>query len=77
MAQVIGSDVKTFRASLSATVMAPGDAGHEEARSIWNGNIGRRPGLIARYSSPAEEVPSGSRGCRAQRIVRRGTATAH
>lgn len=65
MAQVIDSDVNAFRASFTGTVMAPGHAGYDEARSIWNGNIDRRPGLIARCSSAAE-VAAAIRFARAQ-----------
>jgi FAD/FMN-containing dehydrogenase len=35
-------------------LLAPGDAGYDEARTIWNGAIDRRPALIARCHEPAD-----------------------
>ena len=37
-------------------VLAPGDPGYDEARSIWNGLIDRRPALIVRCSGAADVV---------------------
>ncbi len=37
-----------FRASLQGEILLPGDDGYDAARTIWNGMINRRPGLIAR-----------------------------
>jgi len=35
-------------------LIAPGDARYDEARTIWNGAIDRRPALIARCREPAD-----------------------
>jgi FAD/FMN-containing dehydrogenase len=37
-------------------MLAPGDAGYDEARKIWNGGIDRRPALIARCSGVDDVV---------------------
>ncbi len=47
--------VKGLRGSLRGDLLAPGSSGYDEARSIWNGMIDRRPGLIARCAG-AEDV---------------------
>src|SRR5919202_3400209 len=41
------SVVETFKASLRGALLRPGEAGYDEARTIHNGMIGRRPALIA------------------------------
>jgi FAD/FMN-containing dehydrogenase len=55
MAQVLDTDVATFRNSFSGTVLTEGDADYDTARAIWNGAIDRRPAVIARCST-AEHV---------------------
>lgn len=39
--------VEQFKASLRGELLQPNDPGYDEARSIWNGMIDRRPALIA------------------------------
>jgi len=39
---------------LSGAVLAPGHAGYDAARSIWNGMIDKRPALIARGADAAD-----------------------
>jgi len=48
--------VATFKQSLGGPLIAPGDAGYAEARQVWNGNIDRRPGLIARPVGVADVI---------------------
>ena len=47
-------DVESLRPVLSGAVLARGDAGYDEARSAWNGQIDRYPALIARCSDAAD-----------------------
>ena len=50
------SDAATdeFRGSIRGEVILSSSAGYEAARRIWNGNIDRRPALIARCTGPAD-----------------------
>ena len=38
------TDLEGPRGSLHGPLILPGDEGYDEARSIWNGAIDRRPG---------------------------------
>ncbi|HZO24959.1 MAG TPA: FAD-dependent oxidoreductase, partial [Chloroflexota bacterium] len=53
-ADVDDAAVDALRASLGGTVLRPGDAGYDEARTIFNGMIDRKPGLIARCTSTGD-----------------------
>jgi FAD/FMN-containing dehydrogenase len=52
MTRTIDRDVTTLRAAMGGTVLLPGDGGYDEARSVWNGDIDRRPAAIARCAGP-------------------------
>ena len=56
MAQLLDSALETFRGEFTGRTFAPGDTDYDTARSLWNGQIDRRPALIARCSSSAEVV---------------------
>ncbi|MEU7818532.1 FAD-binding oxidoreductase [Pseudonocardia sp. NPDC049154] len=45
-------DVEALRARMGGTVLLPGDVGYDEARSVWNGEIDKRPAVIARCTGP-------------------------
>jgi FAD/FMN-containing dehydrogenase len=53
--RVPGSAVEAFDRSLGGTTIAPGDEGYDDARTLWNTMIDRRPALFARCSN-AEDV---------------------
>jgi FAD/FMN-containing dehydrogenase len=40
--------VDAFRDGFGGELVLPGDPGYDEARSVWNGDIDRRPALIVR-----------------------------
>jgi FAD/FMN-containing dehydrogenase len=48
------SVVEAFQASLRGALLRPGEAGYDEARTIHNGMIDRRPALIARCAGVAD-----------------------
>lgn len=48
--------VEDLRSRFRGTLIRPDDRSYEEARQIWNGDIDRRPGLIARCAGPADVI---------------------
>jgi FAD/FMN-containing dehydrogenase len=50
------TDLEHLRSSIGGPVIGPGDEGYDEARSIWNGAIDRRPACIARCTGVADVV---------------------
>src|SRR5262249_57589832 len=48
--------VTVFKQSLRGPLITPGDDSYAEARQVWNGNIDRRPGLIARPVGVADVI---------------------
>ncbi|MFD4429218.1 FAD-binding oxidoreductase [Nocardia sp. NPDC058497] len=46
--------VDPLRRSIGAQVIGPGDAGYDEARTVWNGAIDRRPLAVVRPADTAE-----------------------
>ena len=55
--------VDELRATFRGELVAPGDAGYDQHRRVWNGSIDRHPALIARCAGVADVIaPSGLRG---------------
>ena len=46
--------LRSLRQELGALVLAPGDAGYDDARHVWNGRFDRRPGAIVRCGDAAD-----------------------
>jgi FAD/FMN-containing dehydrogenase len=47
---------RELREALRGELVLPGDAGYDEARSVWNGMIDRRPALIARCAGTSDVI---------------------
>lgn len=45
-----------FKMRFRGPVLTPGDSGYEEVRTLWNGMIDRRPGLIVRCIGTADVI---------------------
>jgi len=52
--KVDASEVEALASRMSGTLLTPEDRGYDDARTIWNAMIDRRPGLIARCSGAAD-----------------------
>jgi FAD/FMN-containing dehydrogenase len=52
------ADAREFKRSLRGEVVLPGDAGYDDARSIWNGSVDKRPAVIARCADAADVAAS-------------------
>jgi hypothetical protein len=59
------TSISDFRASFTGTVLVDGDEGYDEARKLWNGDIDRRPAIIAQCAD-ATQVASAIRHARDQ-----------
>jgi len=49
-------DIAMLEARLDGLVIRPGDQGYDEARSVWNGMIDRRPALVVRVAGTPDVV---------------------
>jgi FAD/FMN-containing dehydrogenase len=48
--------IDSFRETLREDVLTSGDPGYDEARTVWNGMIDRKPALIARCTGTADVI---------------------
>lgn len=54
MTQTIGDDLGALRAAVAGPVIAPDDETYDQARSLWNGGIDRRPAVVVRCASSVD-----------------------
>jgi FAD/FMN-containing dehydrogenase len=54
MAQVVTPDVQDLRTAITGQVFVPDDPGYDQARTVWNGAIDRRPAVIARCATASD-----------------------
>ena len=50
------SAIEELRAALRGPAIAPGDAGYEEARKVYNGMIDKRPAVVVRCADAADVI---------------------
>ncbi|MFW6153413.1 MAG: FAD-binding oxidoreductase, partial [Halobacteriota archaeon] len=48
--------VEALREGFRGAVLRPGEAGYDEARTIWNAMIDRKPGVIAQCEGTADVI---------------------
>src|ERR1043165_6094118 len=53
-ANLAASEIAALRGRLGGPLLAPGDDAYDTARRVWNGNVDRRPALIARARDAAD-----------------------
>ena len=51
---IADAEVEALRRGLAGALLAPGEPGYEEARTIWNAMADRRPALVARAEGAAD-----------------------
>lgn len=56
MTQTVSGGLKELRAQMDGPVVVPGDPEFDERRRMFNGEIDRRPSVIARCESAADVV---------------------
>jgi FAD/FMN-containing dehydrogenase len=54
MTQTVGGAVDALRDAMSGPVLVAGDAGYDEARTVWNAAIDCRPAVVARCSNSGD-----------------------
>src|SRR3954449_13422294 len=54
--QLDATQIETLRAALRGALMLPGEAGYDEARTVWNGMIDRRPAAIVQATGNADVI---------------------
>jgi FAD/FMN-containing dehydrogenase len=45
-----------LRAALGGQALLPGDSGYDQARTVWNATVDRRPGLVVRCVGPSDVI---------------------
>jgi FAD/FMN-containing dehydrogenase len=45
-----------FRAALGGQALLPGDIGYDQARTVWNATVDKRPALVVRCAGPSDVV---------------------
>lgn len=66
--ELVPEAVAALRAGLKGPLLAPGDPGYDDSRTVWNGMIDRRPALVARCLGTADVI-AGVRFARAHDLL--------
>src|SRR5689334_7345573 len=54
MSVAFSGNIEALTRDFGGIVVMPGDAAYDESRSVWNGQVDRRPAVIARCSNAAD-----------------------
>src|SRR4029450_12838768 len=54
MQAITRGEIEALGQGFAGQVLEPGDAGYDEARTIWNGAIDRKPAIIARCATASD-----------------------
>ncbi|MGK8510634.1 FAD-binding oxidoreductase [Nocardia asiatica] len=54
MTRTVNSDLEVLRSTMDGPVYGPADVGYDQARTVWNADIDRRPAVIAQCLSPRD-----------------------
>lgn len=68
LSEVITRDLTLLRSALRGRLLLPADVGYDDARTIWNAMIDRRPAAIVRADGP-EDVAAAVNFAREHRLV--------
>src|SRR6266699_509537 len=68
MATIENEAVRELKSKVSGQVLLPSEPGYDEARTVWNAMIDRRPAVIVRCVS-AQDVIHAVRTAREQKLV--------
>ncbi len=55
---VAGETIETFAANLRGDLLTPESPGYDEARTIWNAMVDKRPGMIVRCAGTSDVIRS-------------------
>src|SRR5438094_9927639 len=68
MTTIENEAVRELKSKVSGEVLLPSEPGYDEARTVWNAMIDRRPAMIVRCVS-AQDVIDAVRTAREQKLV--------
>jgi FAD/FMN-containing dehydrogenase len=68
MVTIENEAVRELKSRVSGQVLLPSDPGYDEARTIWNAMIDRRPAVIVRCAN-AQDVIQATRSARERNLV--------
>jgi hypothetical protein len=54
MTQTVSATIDVLRGTVAGSILLPEDEGYDAARSLWHGDIDRRPAVIARCTGPED-----------------------